>query len=343
MQFLLDMAERGWLPDPLIRMGIRRLTAQRLTEEDRGNPEAQAAAFASLLKTLADSPVAVSTDDANTQHYEVPPELFELMLGPHLKYSCCYWLDRSDTLEDAEVAMLELTCDRAQLEDGQRILELGCGWGSLTLWMAAHYPHAHITAVSNSHAQRQFIEARCAAANLSNVTVVTADMNDFAPEGTFDRVVSIEMFEHMRNYRELMHRIASWLDTDGSLFVHIFCHKRFAYLYEPSGPNDWMAREFFTGGTMPSDDLLLHFQEDLSIDEHWRASGSQYVRTLETWLDRIDAHRERALAVFLKDLSPAEAARQLQRWRLFLMACSELFAYRGGNEWWVSHYRFRKR
>ena len=209
--------------------------------------------------------------------------------------------------------------------------------------MAAHYPHAHITAVSNSRAQRRFIEARCTAADLVNVSVVTADMNDYEPEGTFERIVSIEMFEHMRNYRELMRRIASWLDTDGSLFVHLFCHKRFAYLYEPAGPNDWMAREFFTGGTMPSDDLLLHFQEHLSIDDHWCTSGTHYTRTLESWLDRLDARRERALAVFMQDLSPHEASIQLQRWRIFLMACSELFGYRGGSEWWVSHYRFVKR
>jgi cyclopropane-fatty-acyl-phospholipid synthase len=246
-------------------------------------------------------------------------------------------------LEDAEIAMLELTCERAQLEDGQRILELGCGWGSLTLWMAARYPHAHITAVSNSRAQRRFIEARCTAADLVNVSVVTADMNDYEPEGTFERIVSIEMFEHMRNYRELMRRIASWLDTDGSLFVHLFCHNRFAYLYEPTSPNDWMAREFFTGGTMPSDDLLLHFQEHLSIDERWCTSGSHYTRTLESWLDRLDLRREQALAVFMQDLSPREASIQLQRWRIFLMACSELFGYRGGSEWWVSHYRFVKR
>ena len=343
MSAAFELAERAWLPDAMIRFGIRRMLVERLRDEDRGDAQRQADSEAELLATLRASPIAVSTGDANEQHYEVPAEFFRLILGRRLKYSCCYWPSAGGSLDEAEEAMLALTCERAELADGHSILELGCGWGSLTLWMAERYPDSRITAVSNSSGQRAFIEAECARRGLGNVTAVTADMNDYQPKRRFDRVVSVEMFEHMRNYERLMRRIASWLEPGGKLFVHIFCHRAFAYLYLPAGPNDWMAREYFTGGTMPSDGLLLHFQQALELEGQWRINGRHYQRTLEAWLDRLDARREeveRVLGSTPGELTPQRLA---QRWRLFLMACSELFGYRDGGEWWVSHYLFRRR
>ncbi len=337
-----ELAEKGLIPDALIRFGIRRMLVERLREEDRGDPELQAEAEARFLDILRESPIAISTDDANSQHYEVPAELFRLILGKRLKYSSCYWPSPTSSLDEAEESMLELTCERAEIRDGMRVLELGCGWGSLTLWMAEHYPGCEIVAVSNSAGQRASIEADCKLLGVDNVTVVTADINHFEPDGTFDRVFSVEMFEHMRNYELLMRRIASWLVPGGKLFVHIFCHRTFGYLYEPSGPNDWMAREFFTGGTMPSDGLLLRFQDSLKLERQWRVRGTHYQRTLEAWLDLLDSRRGEVERVLARSGSSMPAKQLAQRWRLFLMACSELFGYRGGSEWWVSHYRFQR-
>lgn len=342
LQRAFDWAERGLIPDPLVRFGIRRMLVERLRSEDRGTAELQDQAKAELIERLRRSPIAEATATANEQHYEVPADLFRLMLGPRLKYSSCYWPSADTTLAEAEDAMLALTCERAELADGQRVLELGCGWGSLTLWMAERYPQSTIIAVSNSSGQREFIAKECLRRKIGNVHVVTADMNDYEATGHYDRVVSVEMFEHMRNYERLMHRIASWLAPHGKLFVHIFCHRSFAYLYEPSGPNDWMAREFFTGGTMPSEDLLARFGDDLVIEEQWRVCGTHYQRTLEAWLCRLDAHRETAIAVLSASPSDISPQRRVDRWRLFLLACSELFGYRKGTEWWVAHYRFHR-
>jgi cyclopropane-fatty-acyl-phospholipid synthase len=342
IQRAFEWSERGLIPDPLVRFGIRRMLVERLQSERRKTTQLGDRAKAELIERLRRSPIAEATADANEQHYEVPADLFRLMLGPRLKYSSCYWPKADMTLAEAEDAMLALTCDRAELADGQRILELGCGWGSLTLWMAERYPKSIITAVSNSSGQREFIEKECLRRRIRNVQVVTADMNDYEATGQHDRVVSVEMFEHMRNYERLMHRIASWLARDGKLFVHIFCHRSFAYLYEPSGPNDWMAREFFTGGTMPSEDLFARFEADLTIEEQWRVSGIHYQRTLETWLGRLDAQQAAAIDVLRESPANIPAERRVYRWRLFLMACSELFGYRNGSEWWVSHYRFRR-
>ncbi len=339
----IQWAERGWVPDLLVRWGIRRLLAQRRRRERVADPEARTERDHAFLAELRASPIAVETAAANEQHYEVPAEFFRRVLGPRLKYSCCLFPTGQESLAAAEEAMLDLTCRRAAIEDGLEILELGCGWGSLTLWMAQQYPGCRITAVSNSHGQREFILQRCADAGCQNVQVVTADMREFHIEQTFDRVVSVEMFEHMRNYGELLHRIAGWLRPAGKLFVHVFCHRETSYFFETAGDSNWMGRHFFTGGLMPSDQLLLYFQNELVLERHWRIEGRHYWRTCEAWLRQQDAQREALLQLFARDMPPAAAAVLYQRWRMFFLACAELFRYRGGSEWFVAHYLFQQR
>lgn len=340
MTALLDMAEKGWIPDAGVRFGIRRLLEVRRIEErqrrDRQPPEA-------WLSVMRNSPLALVPDKANEQHYEVPPEFFVQTLGPRRKYSSCYWTETTHTLAAAEDKMLELTCQRADLKDGQRILELGCGWGSLTLWMAEKYPAARITAVSNSAPQRLFIEGECARRGFANVTVVTADMNDFEIDERFDRIVSVEMFEHMRNWERLLEKIARWLEDDGAVFVHIFCHRQFAYPFESEGPSNWMGRYFFSGGMMPSEDLLPRVAKGFAVDGHWPVSGMHYAKTAEAWLKNLDQQRASVLPILEKTYGVGQARRWFGRWRLFFLSCAELFAYRGGEEWKVVHYRLRKR
>ena len=336
--------DRGVLPDPVLRAAIRRLLRRRLVAEDPGTAAGRAAQKAARLEQWSHAPVALSTDEANEQHYEVPTELFELMLGPRLKYSSAYWTDGVSTLARAEDAMLALTCERADLRDGQDVLELGCGWGSLTLWMAERYPRSTITAVSNSSTQRALIEKRAAERGLDNVTVVTRDVNDLdtAP-ASVDRVVSVEMFEHVRNHAELLRRIAGWLRPDGELFVHVFAHRELLYPFDVGGDGDWMARHFFTDGVMPSHDLFLHLQEDLVVDRVWAVDGMHYSRTLEAWLDRLDASRDRVLQLLADTYGADRAEAWFHRWRVFTIACSELFATKGGTEWHVTHTRMRRR
>ena len=345
----LRLLERDLLPDAVIRFGIRRLLAERLRDERRGDVEAQQASLMRLVERLRESPVAIATREANEQHYEVPTAFFEQVLGPHLKYSSCYYRAGATSLGEAEAAMLGLTCERARLRDGEDILELGCGWGSLTLWMAAQYPGARITAVSNSRTQKDFIDARAAERGLRNVEVITCDANvlDFPAGRRFDRVVSVEMFEHMRNYETLLRRIAGWMRPEATLFVHIFTHKELAYPFEVTGsgdgPGDWMSKYFFTGGIMPSDDLLLYFQSDLQVREHWHVPGRHYQQTAEAWLTNMDRARASILPLFESTYGRADARKWWVYWRVFFMSCAELWGYRGGEEWIVSHYLFQRR
>ena len=342
IKLLIKLAEKGILPDFFIRPGIRKLCGQRLTDANDLSLKAREEKHQKWIDILMESPIALVPEKANEQHYEVPPRLFELVLGAKLKYSSGYWPQGTSTLDDSEVQMLKLTSKRAALSDGQEVLELGCGWGSLTFHMALTYPNSKITAVSNSNDQRQFIEKKCAELKIKNIKVITADMNDFSSEKTFDRVVSIEMFEHMRNYDELLKRVSEWLKKDGKLFVHIFSHKEIAYPFEDKGEGDWMAREFFSGGQMPSHKLLTCFSSRMKIEKDWRVEGTHYEKTSLAWLNKMDENKKEVLKLFEKTYGKNEASTWFQRWRIFFMSCEVLFGFNKGSEWGVSHYLFEK-
>ena len=339
-----SLLEKNILPDSVIRWGIRQRLAGQLKEFDRGSEEENQKAVIAHIESLEDAPIAIETDAANEQHYELPPRFFELCLGKHLKYSSGYWNEDTRTLDEGEAIMLALTCERAELKDGLNILELGCGWGSLSLWMAEHYPGSKITSVSNSAPQRAHIEARAKERGLENLTVITCDMNAFeAPDpGSYDRVVSVEMFEHMKNYRKLMGKVAEWLKPGGKLFVHIFTHRDHAYHYEVKDDSDWMAKYFFTGGQMPSDHLLLNYQDQLKIQEHWRVDGTHYEKTSNAWLENMDRNSHEILPLLEETYGAHQTTKWWVYWRCFYMACAELWGYDGGREWFVSHYLFEK-
>jgi len=340
---VIDLCERGYVPDALARFGMRRLIAQRLADESAGDAPARHAQF---VRELRASPIAIHTQDANAQHYEVPAEFFRLHLGPRLKYSCCVYADPATPLAQAEEATLALCAQRAEVADGQRILDLGCGWGSLTLWLAERYPRAQVVALSNSTGQREFIEARARERGFANLRVLTGNIAEFqmpADVAPFDRILSVEMFEHMRNYQALLAKLTGWLAPGGKLFVHVFAHRTLAYPFEVKDGSDWMSKHFFTGGLMPSARLLAEFQDDLALEQQWWIDGTHYERTANDWLAGMDARRARIMAVFRAGYGARDAALWFQRWRMFYMAVAELFGYRGGTEWGVAHYRFRRR
>ena len=337
-----DLLAKDIIPDALIRVGIRARLKDTLKLFEKLNCEERQELVMKHVRELKESPLAIATDEANEQHYELPTAFFQKCLGPHMKYSSGYWDAGVEDLETSEARMLKLSCDRAELEDGHHILELGCGWGSLTLWMGKHFPNAKIAAVSNSRTQKEYIDGQAKERGLTNIEVKTVNMINYEGEGegVFDRVVSVEMFEHMKNYDLLLGRISNWLKPDGKLFVHIFTHREYAYHYEAKDESDWMARYFFTGGQMPSDDLLLYFQDKLSIDDHWQVSGTHYQKTSEAWLTRMDEASDELKPLIAKTYGQADAKKWWVWWRCFFMACAELWGYQGGDEWIVSHYRF---
>lgn len=341
-QKVLNWTEQGYVPDTIIRHGIRHLLSQRLAEINADDCEVMAGNQQNFVDAMRSAPVAVVPEKANEQHYEVPADFFATVLGPQRKYSSCYWPEGVTTLAQAETAALEQTCQRADLQDGQRVLELGCGWGSLTLWMAKNYPNSHITAVSNSGSQREYIEAQATEHGLENLRVITCDMNDFDTRHEFDRIVSLEMFEHMRNWETLYKRVSRWLTEDGKFFKHIFVHRATPYLFEDKEASDWMSRHFFSGGMMPADDLPLYFQDDLRLLQQWRWQGQHYEKTCNAWLAEMDGQEEHVRDILAATYGAADTQTWWMRWRLFFMACAELFGYNNGQEWYIGHYLFAK-
>jgi len=336
------LIEQNRVPDFLLRAGIRNLLKQRLRDEDKGGVEAQQAHLMELISELKASPIAVNTSDANEQHYEVPTQFYQYCLGKNLKYSSGYWNEGVTDIDTSENDMLELSCQRAELANGQHVLELGCGWGSLSLYMSAKFPQSTFKVVSNSRTQKVYIDDQAKQRGITNLTVITADVNTFTIDEQFDRVVSVEMFEHMRNYQLLLKKVASFLKPDGKLWIHIFTHKEYAYKFEVKDDTDWMSKHFFTGGIMPSDNLMFYFNDDLVVEKHWQVSGMHYAKTSEAWLANMDSHKAEIMPLFEDTYGKDQAVKWWVYWRLFYLACAELWKFNKGNEWLVSHYLFHK-
>ena len=343
IQKTLQLIETGKVPDRVIRAGIRALSKKRLVQEGRYDPAFATERYVDTLAMLKASDIAIETDKANEQHYELPTEFFQAVLGRRLKYSASLFSSASQNLDQAEEAALASYCERAQLRDGQDILEIGCGWGSLSLYMAEHYPNARITVVSNSATQRQYIEQQAKKYHFTHLKVLTCDVNVLdLPQASFDRVVSVEMFEHVRNYQKLFANISGWLKDDGLLWCHIFCHRFLHYPFEVNSEYDWMSKYFFTGGLMPASTTFLYFQDHLELTKQWQWSGKAYEDTANAWLKRMDANQAALQPVFEKTYGK-DAAIWWQRWRVFFMACAELFGYDHGREWVIGHFLFKKK
>ncbi len=333
---MIDTAERVPLPDVIIRAAIHRLCSRTAVRLASGSKESDAA-FAREMEHRA---IAEHADAANSQHYEVPAAFFAHVLGPNRKYSSCFYKEAASTLREAEEEALRQTEEHADLADGQSILELGCGWGSLSLFMARQFPRSDVVAVSNSSSQRQYIESEAARRGLTNLRVVTADMNAFDPGEQFDRIVSVEMFEHMMNWRQLLTRLRSWLKPDGRFFMHIFTHRAGTYLFDRADREDWIAQHFFTGGVMPSHHLIRQYADLFAIEKEWRWSGTHYQRTALDWLANFDAHTD-AIEAVLRPVYGRDTPLRMRRWRWFFLATAGLFGYADGDEWGVSHYRMK--
>ena len=331
----------GILPDKIIRGGIQHFIKKRIKEDIGLTVSQREVKRLSFIENMRRSPVAVETDLANDQHYCLPPEFFELVLGKNLKYSCCHW-GNSKSLDEAENEMLDLTISRAQITDGMKILELGCGWGSITLSMAKKYPNSKILAVSNSPMQREFILNKAKQLGLSNVSVETHNVAELNLDQRFDRVVSVEMFEHMRNYPELLKRISSWLNPNGKLFVHIFVHRDVPYLYEVKDDSDWMSKYFFSGGIMPSAHIFHYFTDHMNVENYWAVDGIHYQKTARAWLDNMDQKKSQIFKVLKKHYGEKDYKKWFHYWRIFFMSCEELWKYDNGSEWFVGHYLLNK-
>ena len=339
---LIKLAELGFVPDFIIRYGIYLNCKKRIKNESSFSIEELGSRKQEWIDHMRNSKIALVPEKANEQHYEVPASFFDIVLGPNLKYSSGYWESDSLNLEDSENNMLSITAERADIENGMSVLDLGCGWGSLSCYLAQKYPNSRITSVSNSKYQMEHISARCERLGIKNINVLTADMNSFDPKNSFDRVVSVEMFEHMRNYKKLLFNVSTWLKDNGKLFIHIFSHNSLAYPFENTRESDWMAREFFSGGMMPSHDLLLNFQENLNIEKTWRISGKHYEKTSLAWLKMMDLNKAKIIKIFSDTYGQENARLWFQRWRIFFMSCEKLFGFNKGKEWGISHYRFVK-